>query len=329
MNETGFAWYVLMNLSGFGPKRLLVLSEALRERKRSVIDLISAPLPDLISGLNGKIGTLFSESDLNRIQQLKQDEKLIREFENLCLNGIQVVGPDEPGYPCSFSSEAGAPVLFCKGPLSVLGLKGVAIVGARNAGVKELDYTHGLAGILASNGYHVVSGYARGVDTAAHVGALEANGTTTMVLSYGMDHLFYRPEVSGQISDHNACFVSQFLPGEPFSGYRAMARNRLVCAFSEAMVVIRSGPERDATGKMSGTFHAAKSALSMGIPVFILHQESSCDFESGNQALIRLGAIEFLDPSSLLRLLAEKVTVSQLKETVHSTSTQTELFGKA
>jgi len=62
-----------------------------------------------------------------------------------------------------------------------------------------------------------------------------------------------------------------------------------VCALSKAVVVIESGPERDAQGKMSGTFNAAKTSLSMGLPLFVLNPDHLDNAPEGNAALIELG----------------------------------------
>ena len=68
-----------------------------------------------------------------------------------------------------------------------------------------------------------------------------------------------------------------------------MLRNKLVCALSKAVVVIESGPEQDAQGKMSGTFNAAKTALSMDLPLFVLDPNCLDNAPEGNAALIALG----------------------------------------
>ena len=74
-----------------------------------------------------------------------------------------------------------------------------------------------------------------------------------------------------------------------------MVRNKLVCALSKAVVVIESGPERDVHGKMSGTFNAAKTALDMNLPLFVLNPNCLDNPPEGNGALIALGGYS-LDP---------------------------------
>lgn len=158
-------------------------------------------------------------------------------------------------------SDDAPPILYCKGYLPLLNQKGVSIVGARDVGDFEIIITKRIAQKLAEIGINVISGYAKGVDTSAHLGALEAHGTTTMILSFGINHLRIKKELKNFNWGKNALFVTQFSPHEKFSGQNAMIRNKLVCAMSEAIVVIKSGPERDSSGKMSGTYDAGKTAL--------------------------------------------------------------------
>jgi DNA processing protein len=103
--------------------------------------------------------------------------------------------------------------------------------------------------------------------------------------------------------EKNTLFVTQFLPYEKFSGQNAMTRNKLVCAMSKAVIVITSGPERDSSGKMSGTFDAGKSALEMNVPVFVLSPEVLKPAPQGNIDLINIGAIPLLNGQQLIEFL--------------------------
>ena len=89
--------------------------------------------------------------------------------------------------------------------------------------------------------------------------------------------------------------VSQFDPNVKWLARNAMVRNKLVCALSKAVVVIESGPERDTQGKTSGTFNAAKTALDMNLPLFVLNPSCLDSPPEGNAALIESGGCS-LDP---------------------------------
>src|SRR5690606_36630191 len=120
--------------------------------------------------------------------------------------------------------------------------------------------------------------------------------------------------------EKNSLFVTQFAPFEKFSGQNAMTRNKLVCAMSKAIVIIKSGPERDREGKMSGTFDAGKSALKMGIPVFVLSPQVLKPAPHGNVHLMKLGGIEFSNGMDIIKFLDEHpqdelVTVNEQTKT--------------
>jgi DNA processing protein len=143
------------------------------------------------------------------------------------------------------------------------------------------------------------------VDTSAHSGALDAGGTTTMILSFGVNHISIKREIKDFDWERNSLFVTQFAPDDKFSGGNAMVRNKLVCAMSQAIVVIASGPERDKDGRMSGTYDAGKSALKMKIPVFVLSPQILKPIPQGNIDLIKLGGVEFSNGSDIVNHLRE------------------------
>ena len=146
----------------------------------------------------------------------------------------------------------------------------VTIVGAREVSDKGIRITRNLAGELVGNGINIVSGYADGVDLEAHLGALAAGGTTTLVLSDGIKQLRQKSAFKKFNWERDVLAVSQFDPDAERHLWYALARNQLVCGLSKAVVVIESGPEQDANGKMSGTFYTAKTALDMNLPLFVL-----------------------------------------------------------
>jgi predicted Rossmann fold nucleotide-binding protein DprA/Smf involved in DNA uptake len=124
-----------------------------------------------------------------------------------------------------------------------------------------------------------------------------------MILSYGANHISIKKELKDLDWEKNTLFVTQFLPFEKFSGQNAMIRNKLVAAMSQAVVVISSGPERDADGKASGTFDAGKSALKMNVPVFVLSPEVLNPAPQGNIDLIKLGGTPLSNGNELIGYL--------------------------
>lgn len=298
MRDKEYFWYLLSNISKvlrLSNKDLHYLEQKLKSENLSADHLLEMPqyLSKLLSEIIKK--DKFEKIDFSILEQLDKHE-FLNEFEKLKSDGVTIIGFDDERYPKSVLQKMGneAMILYCKGYLELLNRESVAIVGSRDVNESEIEITKKIAKILVENGFNIVSGYAKGVDTSAHLGALAAGGTTTMVLSFGINHLHIRKELKNLNLEKNALFVSQFLPDVGFSGKNAMIRNRLVCAMSKALIVIKSGPERDKSGKMSGTFNAAKYALNLKkkIPVIVLSPKMLKSAPEGNKKLIDLGAIE-------------------------------------
>ncbi len=306
MRNLEYSWYLLTNAPGFGAKSIHYLYENLLNNKLSVNDLFDLTDSDLMKYFPEIGRGRFSGSSLSTIPTLERNDRLYHFFEKLKSEGVTIIGLSDERYPEAVLNKMGSeapPILYCRGYLSLLNDKGVSIVGARDVGEFEVSVAKSIAQKLAESGINVTSGYAKGVDSAAHLGALEADGTTTMILSFGTNHISIKSEFKEFNWEKNSLFVSQFAPYEKFSGQNAMARNKLVCAMSRALVVIKSGPERDNIGKMSGTFDAGKTALKMGIPVYVLSPKLLQPIPQGNIDLIKQGGIEFTNGSELLEFI--------------------------
>jgi predicted Rossmann fold nucleotide-binding protein DprA/Smf involved in DNA uptake len=129
----------------------------------------------------------------------------------------------------------------------------------------------------------VVSGYAHGVDLSAHRAALEAGGTTTLVLAEGILHFRIKTDIKGLTSETNLLVVSEFLPRLPWSGRHAMARNHTICGLSNAMILVESGAE-------GGTFECGKAALEQKRPLFVVEYAQPPQSAEGNAFFLERGA---------------------------------------
>ncbi len=257
---------------------------------------------------------LFPEFGKGRFSKVNYEllsnfnDKLIeKEYNNLQESGVKIITLFDNNYPKSIIKKfdnSPPPILFCKGNISLLNADSVTIVGSRNVDNAGLEATKKIAKHLAENGYNIVSGYAKGVDTNAHLGALECDGTTTAVLSCGIKQAPTKKEIQEKYNwENDLLLVSQFKPNEPWSAQNAMIRNKLVCALSKAVVVIQSGPEKDENGKMSGTFDAGKTALKFEIPLLALSPKFFSFEPKGNIQLIKMGAKEIMDCQKVAELI--------------------------
>lgn len=307
MNNREFNWFRLFNASGFGAKSIHYIFRNMLERGLDITDLFSLDASQF-QNYFPEIGKgKFSRAVFNNLQPT-DEEKIYTDFQKLKEEKVHIITMDDERYPKSVFEnmlDNAPPILFCRGYLPLLNSKGISIVGSRDVDEFGVMLTKSIASKLAENGYNVTSGYAKGVDTSAHLGALEAGGTTTIILSFGVNHISIKKEMKDLDWERNSLFVTQFPPNDKFSGANAMIRNKLVCAMSQAIVVIASGPERDKEGRMSGTFDAGKSALKMGIPVFVLSPEVLKPAPQGNIDLIKLGGVEFSNGNDIVNYLGE------------------------
>ena len=303
MNATAdFSWYKLINIKGLGPKSLLLIYRALAQKSISIEDIFQLNERDFYSTFSEFGKGKFSRVKFENFHNL-DEEKLYNSFEELQEKNVKIVPIQDEVYPKLIKQRLkvnSPPLLYCKGLLSLLNSKSISIVGSRSADDFTLMLTRSIASSLANEGYNIVSGYAKGVDTNAHLGALEADGTTSVVLPLGIKHLSIKKNFKEFNWEKNTLFISQFLPFEKWKARNAMARNKIVTALSDAVIVITSGLERDDKGRMSGTFDAGKSSLEMNIPVFVLSPTLFSDAPKGNEDLIRLGAIEIKSGEDIL-----------------------------
>ena len=175
------------------------------------------------------------------------------------------------------------PILFARGALNLLSNRGVGFCGSRNATPRGTEVAEDIASQLGSNAITAVSGGARGVDTAAHIAALRAGGTTIIVLAEGIGGWKPRAALGGAIDLDRTLVVSEFHPAERWLVGRAMQRNKTICALSSALVLIEARVE-------GGTFAAGEAALRMGIPLFCAVYANESEASDGNRILLERGA---------------------------------------
>jgi DNA processing protein len=176
------------------------------------------------------------------------------------------------------------PVLWVKGDVEALHRPAIALVGSRAATPQALALAKRLAMDLASCGLAVVSGLARGVDSAAHVGALSANGWTIGVLGCGIDRIYpaEHRELARDIQARGA-IVSEFPVGVPPLKHHFPLRNRIISGLASAVVVVEA-PEK------SGSLITAAAAAEQGREVLVVPGAAAGGRNRGGHMLLRDGA---------------------------------------
>jgi DNA processing protein len=176
------------------------------------------------------------------------------------------------------------PVLWTRGDRSLFGGPCVAIVGARAATRDGRDIAYQLASDLTRAGIVVVSGLARGIDSAAHIGALDAKGRTIAVLGTGIDRVY--PSENKDLHERIAAdglLVTEFPPGAPPDLFHFPQRNRIISGLSKAVVVVEAREK-------SGSLITARLAGDQGRDVMVIPGQIRTGQNRGGHALLRDGA---------------------------------------
>ena len=220
--------------------------------------------------------------------------------------GVRLICAVEPDYPAYLRAlDPPPPVISVWGNLSVLDKPCVAIIGSRNASAIGQRFANSLAAELGQAGYTIVSGLARGIDSAAHKGSLSTG--TIAVLGGGVDHVYPREnaELHGQIIQSGAII------SESPMGYRASARdfprrNRIISGLSKGVVVIEAA-------ERSGTLITARYALEQNREVMAAPGSPLDPRTKGCNRLIRQGAHLIESAEDVIQVL-ETLRPLELKE---------------
>jgi DNA processing protein len=199
--------------------------------------------------------------------------------------GIRVVAWNDVAFPAALSPLTDLPpVLWYQGELSASELPAIAIVGSRTASTVAIETASRLSADVAAAGVAVVSGLARGVDSAAHRGALRT-GRTIAVLGSGLDRVYPSEHVplAQEIARTGGLVVSEFAPGAPPLPHHFPMRNRLISGLSLGTVVIEAS-------ERSGSLITASCALDQGREVMAVPGNVLSGRNKGGHALLRDGA---------------------------------------
>lgn len=209
--------------------------------------------------------------------------------------GVRLVSWDDEDYPALLlRAYDPPPVLWLRGTLTRED-RAVAVVGSRGASSAGRLAAQAMGRDLAAAGLTVVSGLARGIDTAAHLGALEAEGRTVAVLGSGLDRMYpaENATLAARIADKGGAVVSEFPLGTAPEPGHFPRRNRVIAAWSTAVVVVEADIR-------SGSLGTARVALDEGRDVFAVPGHPSQPTAAGTNQLIRDGAPLVRDAADVL-----------------------------
>ena len=269
------AFLVLNALPNIGP---ITLNRLLTDLGGDPREIFSAPSRRLES-VQG-VGPVISAT----IAAWREHFDLAREEERMAKAATTFITTRDPGYPKLLKEINDPPIgLYRKGSYD-FALPCIAIVGSRRTTLYGQGVAKKLGADLARLGFCVVSGLARGIDTAAHEGALSVGGKTAAVLGCGID-IVYPPEnlsLYRQIEEHGA-ILSEFPFGRRADRQSFPMRNRVVAGMCEAIVVV----ETDVSG---GSMITARFAGEQGRLIFAVPGRIDQNTSAGCHQLIRDGA---------------------------------------
>ncbi len=223
-----------------------------------------------------------------RIPKIPTDKVIHEQIKKASKIGAQILLSCDVDYPTLLKQISDRPpVLFTLGHPSLLSKKCIAMVGTRAATLNGKNFATHLAKELSEQDYVVVSGMAKGIDRAAHLGALQNQnnkGGTVAVLGTPIDEVY--PSENQDIYDEikqRGCLVSEFPFGTPLKPQNFPRRNRIISGLCEGVVVIEANLK-------SGSLITAKEALSQGREVFAVPGSPLDPRAAGPNALIQDGA---------------------------------------
>ena len=235
--------------------------------------------------------------DLTSEELRKQSGQMLKRTLDL---GIGVLPFDDKDYPPLLKQIPDPPVvLYFLGNKTYL-KNCFAIVGSKKATTYGRNCAMKIASCLAEQDIVIVSGLAKGIDTYAHKGALEANGKTVAVLGSGVNivYPYENKKLYSDIIDHGAV-ISEYPPDTNPLPYFFPLRNRIVSGLSKGILVIEAGEK-------SGTLITVDYALAQGREVFALPGNISSSQSKGTNDLIYHGATPAIDPDDIINLYRTK-----------------------
>jgi DNA processing protein len=268
-------WLALSLTHGLGS----VLIKRLLDRFKTPQAVFHAPLKDLmqIEGLGEKVAREIQKGPLEKVVR--------REFASLEKVGGTILTLGDDAYPKRLKDIYDPPaLLYVKGELRREDELAVAIVGSRKTSPYGRWFTEKISQDLAGHGVTIVSGLARGIDSVAHMGALEGGGRTIAVLGCGIDVIYpsENRDLFHQIVGHGAV-LSEFPMGSRPEGGHFPRRNRVISGLSIGVVIVQASAK-------SGSLITAKYALEQGREVFAVPGNVGAEGSRGTNQLIKEGA---------------------------------------
>ena len=268
-------WLALALTPGLGPTRV-----------KKLIEHFGSPVRVLQASLTELEATGMPALSAQSIATGKSLELAHQETLKATEAGARVIALDSPEYPPRLKEIYDPPVvLFVKGSVEILSLPGIAVVGTRHPTPYGIGMAERLSCDLAARGFIVISGMARGVDSAAHRGTVAAKGKTVAVFGTGIDVIYPKENtrLAEQILGLGGSIISEFPLGTFAAPQNFPIRNRIISGMSLGVLVVEAA-------EYSGTRITARCALEQGRDVYAVPGNVTNKNSWGPHTLIKQGA---------------------------------------
>lgn len=248
-------WFKLSQVSGLGPAKATKLFSYFKD----INTIFEAKTTDLLQT------RIFSEKMIDDFNKIKaaSDENFIKVIKECETKGIRILTLVDEAYPKNLTYVSSPPfTLFLLGQPELLNVKKIAIVGTQKPNEKATSYAHDLSRYLSERNITIVSGGARGIDTAAHKGALDSGvGKTIAVLGTGFNYS-YPPENADLFEQikQNGLLISEHLPNFKGSRISYLQRNRITSGISDALFLV-AAKERGGSLTQVSIAHSQKKPI--------------------------------------------------------------------
>lgn len=290
MTDEVIPWIALAHVPGVGPATFRALCERFGGPEQ--VFAAAADELDRAPGLRAETAAALRAPR----PLLDAARRLVGELE---ADRVRIVTSADPAYPGAFHElRHPPPVLYVLGRLPRADEPAFAVAGSTSASARGRRIARSAGGELADAGWTVVSGYARGIDEAAHLGALEAGGRTVLALPTGVRAFRLRAAFDPFAGELGAriTVVSECPPDDGWSARAAVLRDRLIAALGRALLVVEARPD-------SGTMITFRHAVRMGRPAYVVRYRRAPTGATGNRLAIRSGGLP-VPSMKALRMIA-------------------------
>ncbi len=264
-----------------------------------------------ILGEEDFIETLIDKKKIRKEEVLNSNKPFLFN-KQVCIlkeEKVRMLTMLDEDYPKNLKNlDDAPPILYCKGEILPEDSNAVSIVGTRMATEYGKNVARTLGKKLSELGITIVSGMAMGIDTQAHIGALEGRGRTLAVMGTGIELIYPYSNVnlSKKIVE-NGCLLTELPPLSPPLPYHFPARNRIISGLSKAVVAVEAAEK-------SGVFSTVRWALEYGRDVYALPGDINRKVSAGTNKLIKDGAIPLTSYKDILANTNLKITETKKKD---------------